>query len=114
MALSTSALNAAADAIKALGSYISLHTGDPGTTGASEASYGGYTRPQTTWGSSSAGVATGTAVTFTAAAAGAYQGMGTWSLASSGTFIGGKTFPTLTLTGAANITLTPRTSAIDA
>lgn len=114
MALSSAALEAAADAISDLGNFISLHTSDPGTTGAGEASYGGYTRPTTTWApGSSDGVITGSAVTFNNVAAGAYNGMGAWSAVSAGTYIGGKTFPTLTLTGVANVTMTPRISVVD-
>lgn len=35
------------------GGLISLHSGDPGTTGANEINGGGYTRQTTTWGSPS-------------------------------------------------------------
>ncbi len=115
MALSNAALEAAADAISDMGNFISLHTADPGTTGASEAAYGGYSRPTTTWAAgSSDGIITGSAVTFTAVAAGAYAGMGAYTLGTAGSYIGGKAFPTLTLTGVANVTLTPRISVIDA
>lgn len=115
MALSNAALEAAADAISDMGNYISLHTADPSTTGAGEAAYGGYSRPTTTWAAgSSDGIITGSAVTFSAVAAGAYLGMGAFSAPTGGTYIGGKTFPTLTLTGVANVTLTPRISVIDA
>lgn len=41
---------AAAQAIGALGTSISLHSANPGTTGASEITGGGYARLTTTWG----------------------------------------------------------------
>ncbi|AYQ98516.1 hypothetical protein SEA_REPTAR3000_30 [Mycobacterium phage Reptar3000] len=44
---------AAVEAIGALGGLISLHSDDPGTTGANEISGGGYQRLTTTWGSGS-------------------------------------------------------------
>src|SRR5690606_40520330 len=51
MAKSTAHANAVLDAIGggtsvAAGTYISLHTGDPGTTGASEVDGGNYARVQ--------------------------------------------------------------------
>lgn len=61
------------DAYKGAGTWIGLHTGDPGatTTAANEASGGSpaYARKQTTWGSSTNGVVSGSAVTIDVAAA---------------------------------------------
>ena len=55
--------DAALTAIGAAASYISLHSADPGTTGANEISGGSYARVATTWGSSSGGSNTGSQVT---------------------------------------------------
>ncbi len=50
--------------ISSLGSWISFHTTDPGTTGGNEASGGGYARKQTTWtGGAADGTVTGSQVT---------------------------------------------------
>jgi hypothetical protein len=54
---SATAENAATNAITALCAYLSLHTADPGTTGASEVTGGPYARQALTWGASSAGTA---------------------------------------------------------
>lgn len=89
--LTAAARETAADAISDLGNYISLHTGDPSTTGANEATGGSpaYARKQTTWtGGASDGSVSGSEVTFDAAA-GTYTHFGVWSAASGGTFIGG-------------------------
>jgi hypothetical protein len=77
-----------ANAYKALGTWISLHTLDPGQTGVSEATGGtpAYARKQTTWGASTAGAVTGTQVAIDAPA-GNYPWAGLWSAASGGTFI---------------------------
>lgn len=89
--LTAAARETAADAISDLGNYISLHTGDPSTTGASEATGGSpaYARKQTTWsGGASDGSVSGSEVTFDAPA-GTYTHFGIWSASTSGTFIGG-------------------------
>jgi hypothetical protein len=81
----------AADAIKALGSWISLHTAAAGTTGASEATGGGYSRKQTTWTSGSTGTVSGTLVNIPCAA-GTYVEGGIWSASTAGTFVGSNAF----------------------
>lgn len=82
----------AAQSITALGTWHSLHTGDPSTTGANEASGGSpaYARKQTTWtnGSTDGSVA-GSTVTFDVPA-GTYLWLGLWSASTGGTFIGAK------------------------
>jgi hypothetical protein len=64
---------AAADAVKALGAYIGLATGDPGTsaTPSNELSGGSpaYARVATTWTSATGGVVNGSAVTIHSPAA---------------------------------------------
>jgi hypothetical protein len=62
-----------------LGTTYSLHTGNPGAAGtANEATGGGYARQSTTWGSASAGVVTGSQMTFEVAA-GTYTHMCRWN-----------------------------------
>lgn len=83
---------AASNAIANLGRYISIHTdAGAGTTGANEASGGGYTRKQTTWTPGSTGTNTGSEVNIPVPA-GTYSEGGIWSAASSGTFVGSAAF----------------------
>src|SRR5688572_11998217 len=89
--LTNASRETAALAVTATGAYISLHTADPSTTGASEATGGSpaYARKLTTWtGGSSDGAVPGSEVTFDAAA-GTYTHFGIWSTVTTGTFIGG-------------------------
>lgn len=104
---------AAADAIKALGAYISAHTATAGTTGASEATGGGYARQLTTWTSGSTGTVSGTAVNVPVAA-GTYVEGGIWSAASTGTFVGSAAFAggNVVVSGTgASISITPSLAA---
>lgn len=97
MAFTNAAKEAAALAVTALGSSISLHTGDPGTTGAAEAAGGApaYARKVTTWaGGAVDGAVVGTAVAFDVPA-GTYTHLGIWNGA---TFVAG--FPLTSSTGA--------------
>lgn len=83
------AKEAAALAVTALGNWISLHTTDPGTTGANEATGGSpaYARKQTTWaGGASDGAVPGSQVIFDAPA-GTYGFASQWSASTAGTFI---------------------------
>lgn len=75
-----------ADNYKTLGTWISLHTADPTTTGGSEASGGSYARMQTTWTSSTGGVVNGSQVAITVPA-GTYGWAGIWSASSAGTYV---------------------------
>lgn len=91
MAFTSASKETAALSVTGLGAYISLHTADPGTTGASEASGGSpaYARKATTWsGGTSDGIVTGSQVTFDAPS-GTYTHMGIWTAATGGTFIAG-------------------------
>lgn len=90
MPLITAELNYLADQGAARGSWISLHTATPGTTGANEATGGtpAYARKQTTWGAAASGSAVGSQVTFDVPA-GTYTHFGVWSAATAGTFRGG-------------------------
>ena len=100
----------AAEAVTALGSYISLHTGDPGSTGANEAVGGApaYARKQTTWETGDAidGVQNGSQVTIDLSA-GTYTHFGLWSAESGGTFIGGGAITSTTLGAQGQIKVTP-------
>mgnify|MGYP001588595381 CR=1 FL=1 len=101
----------AADAIIGLGDYISLHTADPGTTGASEATGGSpaYARKQTTWSADAVddGVRAGTQVTIDVAA-GTYTHAGQWSAVSGGTFVQGCALTSSVVMGAqGQIKVTP-------
>jgi hypothetical protein len=70
--------------------HLSLHTADPGTTGANEATGGtpAYARKPVTWGSAASGTATSVEVTFDVPA-GTYPYFGGWNALTAGTFRGG-------------------------
>jgi len=110
MAFTNASKETAALAVTGLGAYISLHTADPGTTGASEATGGSpaYARKLTTWtGGSSDGSVTGSQVTFDAPA-GTYTHMGIWTASTSGTFVAGFALSSsATLSAQGQILVTP-------
>jgi hypothetical protein len=65
--------------------WVSLHTADPGTTGASE--YAGVTRQQYSVGSPSAGSISNTAtMTFSTSGASAVTHIGTWDAVTTGNY----------------------------
>jgi hypothetical protein len=101
---------ALADAYIALGAYVSLHTGDPGTTGANEATGGSpaYARQATTWSADSTddGVRAGTQVTIDVPA-GTYTYAGLWTAASGGTFIDKVAITSTVLSAQGQIKVTP-------
>jgi hypothetical protein len=67
--------------------WVSLHTADPGTTGASEVSGGGYARIQFSVGTPSAGsVANTGTMTFTTAGATAVTHIGTYDAVTAGNY----------------------------
>ncbi|AER47582.1 head protein [Mycobacterium phage DS6A] len=116
MAIPNATHQAAANAIKALGTYVSVHTATAGTTGTSEATGGGYGRKQTTWGAATnanPSVVTGSTVNISVAA-GTYKEAGIWSAATSGVFVGSAPFSggdvVVSGTGA-SIDVTPTISA---
>ena len=97
MSFTNATKEAAALAVTALGNTVSLHTADPGITGANEAAGGApaYSRKTTTWsGGGADGSVAGTPVAFDVPA-GTYTHIGVWDGA---TFIGG--FPLSSSTGA--------------
>lgn len=91
-----------------LGRWISLHTGDPGTTGANEATGGSpaYARKQTTWTAGTTGVSTGSSVTFDVKA-GTYTYAGIWSASSGGTFVDKVAIGSVVMSGQGQITGPP-------
>lgn len=94
---STTACNQALNGIDASGTptnlatHLSLHTATTSTTGASEATGGGYARQACAWNAASGGTKTNSgAPTFTTSGSTANTHFGTWSASSAGTFgIGG-------------------------
>lgn len=114
MAFSVSAENAAVGAIAAAATWISLHSADPGTTGASEITGGAYTREQTAWGSVSNSSVTGSAVTSDVPAGTTITYWGLWTAASAGTFHYGGQLPASETFGSnGTYSLTPTLSASD-
>lgn len=91
MALSTAGKNRACDAFVGAGTlYASLHTADPGATGASEVTGGTYARKAVTWGTATGGSVSSTSIPSHDIPAGttlAYFGW--WTAASGGTWEGG-------------------------
>lgn len=86
--------------------YVSLHSADTLTTGASEFSGGGYARQACSWNAASSGSKTNSSsLTFTTSGATAATYFGTWSASTSGTFgIGGALSSSVTAT---TITVAP-------
>jgi hypothetical protein len=117
MSTSTNATKeTAATSVTALGTFISLHTANPGTTGASEATGGSpaYARKATSWtAGSSDGIVNGSQVTIDAAA-GTYTHFGVWSLVTGGTFItGGTLSSSVTLGAQGQVLVTPTVTVTD-
>lgn len=83
------ALNGVAPTGSTTNAWLSLHTTDPGTTGANELTGGtpAYARKQTTWAAASGGVKTGSAQTLDVPGARTIGFFGVWSASSGGTFI---------------------------
>lgn len=89
MAKPTATLAAMLTTYKGLAVYASLHTADPGTTGASEAVGGSYARQAVSWpGSVSGSPMSGGTVTFPVPA-GTYTHVGFWSASTGGTYVDG-------------------------
>lgn len=105
---STAGKNALCDKYAAVGLYLSLHTGSPGSTGANEATGGGYARQPAAWGASSGGVISAGEVTWGTTGsplpAGAYSHWGLWSAATGGTYYDGNALTsTVTLSAPAQV-----------
>lgn len=82
--------NAIADTEAARLVYISLHTADPSTTGASESSGGSpaYARKAAVFAAAASGTATAAELTFDVPAS-TITHFGTWTAVTAGTFRGG-------------------------
>lgn len=112
MAYTAAAKNAALDGIGAAGSWISLHTADPSTTGANEVPTGVYARKQTTWGAAASSSKTGSAVVIDVPAATTVSHWGINTLVSGGTFFYGGTLPSSeAYSSAGQYSLTPTLTA---
>lgn len=90
--------------------YLSLHTGDPSTTGANEASGGSYARQalNTAWGTASGGSISAAQQSFSVNAA-TYTHFGFWTASTAGTFLGGNALAAqqqLTSAGVVKVTAT--------
>ncbi len=95
MPLTVSERNAIADTEAARLVYVSLHTADPGTTGASEVTGGSpaYARKALTFTAAATGTAAAAEVTFDVPT-GTYTHFGTWTALTVGTFRGGNLLAT--------------------
>lgn len=114
MAFSNAAKNAALDAIGSNATWISMHTADPGTTGASEVVGGSpaYARVATTWSAASAASKSGSQVTSNIPASTAVGFWGLWTAASGGTFYNGGALPAVESYGAqGTLVFTPTLTA---
>jgi hypothetical protein len=96
MSTSTAALNqmlatlssTAAPSLQA--NYVSLHTADPGTTGANEVAGGSYARQAITWSApTSADLRSSNAPVFNVPGSTTITHFGLWTAASGGTYITG-------------------------
>lgn len=110
MAYSNAAKHIGLDAIGAAGTWLSVHTADPGVTGANEVS--GSTRGQTTWSPAAGGAKSGTQASIAVPAGVTVAYWGLWSAASGGTFLTGGALPTPeSYSGAGVYLLTPTLTA---
>ncbi|GII84594.1 hypothetical protein Ssi03_25840 [Sphaerisporangium siamense] len=90
MALSPAGKNIALDALGAAADFVSLHTADPGTTGANEVTGGSYARQTKTWNAASGGnLDDSNAPSFNIPASTTISHFGLWTEATGGTFLGG-------------------------
>lgn len=114
MPYSVAAENAAVTGVKNAGAWISLHTADPGSTGANEVTGGTYARIQTTWGTVASSAVTGSAVTINVPSGTTITHWGLSSAVTAGTFLYGGTLPAPETFGSnGTYSLTPSLSASD-
>lgn len=85
--LTTAELNAAVDFVAGRAVWVSVHTADPGSTGAAEATGGAYGRKQLAWNPAAGGDASAAEVTIDVPA-GTYSHFGLWDSAIGGVFRG--------------------------
>lgn len=89
MGLTNATLQAAYTAVKALGAAVSLHTADPGLTGASEVTGGAYARVAAVLPTGANGTGTAPAVDINVPAGVTVTHVGVWTATTGGTFVGG-------------------------
>lgn len=107
MSYTTAVKNTTVDAMTPLGTYISLHTGDPGDTGANEDT--GVPRVATPPVDDPHVVATGTQVALAALGSTHYTHYGIWTASTAGTFRWGFPLdPDFTYGSAATAYITPK------
>lgn len=109
MPLSNNAKNAMLDELATLAVYASLHTADPGATGANEVSGGSpaYARKAITWNAASGGALDNNAnPVFDVPASTTITHVGLWSAVSAGTFYGSFDITDETFAGQGTYTLT--------
>lgn len=95
--LNNSGKNALLEGLVSQAAYASLHTGDPGSTGANEVTGGipAYARKGIAWGSPSDGaVATTQSITFDVPGSITIRFLGYWSASTGGTFLGSRPLDT--------------------
>lgn len=85
--------------------YVSLHTADPSTTGASEVTGGTYARVAVTWNAASSGSVTqSNALSINLPASTTASYFGVWSASTAGTYyIGGALSPSITTGASAGV-----------
>lgn len=99
-------------AVKGAATFISLHTGDPGTSGALEVSGGTYARVATTWGTVTSGSVTGSAVVINVPAGITITYWGLSTAITGGSFyFGGLLAASETFGSAGTYSLTPTLNA---
>lgn len=104
-ASATASNNADAGIVAACG-FISLHTADPGTTGASEVSGGSYARQTVSWGSPSSGTVANTNIITFSVPTGTIAYFGLWSLVTAGVYqVGGQLSASVTFASTGNYTI---------
>lgn len=107
--LTNNAKNAMLDHLAGIAVFASLHTADPGTTGASEVSGGSpaYARKAITWNAAASGSLDNNAnPVFDVPAATTVSFVGFWSAASGGTFYGSSDVTDETFAAQGTYTLT--------
>jgi hypothetical protein len=94
--------------------YISLHTGDPGSTGTLEVTGGTYARVSTNWAAPASSAVTGSSVTLNVPSGTTITHWGLWSASSGGSFLYGGTLPAPESFGSnGTYSLTPTLTASD-
>lgn len=111
MPFSTAAKNLMLDAFAGVALFASLHTADPGATGASEVTGGSpaYARIAVTWDSATGGVVdadTGTPVVFDVPSGVTVAFAGLWSASTAGTWYGGDAVTNVAFSGQGTYELT--------